>query len=139
MAAAKTYPPVSYAVGREKIRESARAVGEEHPVHHDLEAARAAGHPDLVAPPMFVVVYALPALEPALLDPELGMDFARMVHGAQEFRWGELVVAGDEVTTEASVGERRERGGLQFFAFLTRSTNQRGDVVSEGTWTMVVR
>ena len=139
MAAGKRYPPVTYAVGREKIREYARAVGEEHPLHHDLQAARAAGHPDLVAPPMFVVVYALPALEPALRDPELGMDFSRMVHGGQEFRWGPLVVAGDEVTTEASLGERRERGGLDFLVFLTRSENQRGEPVSEGTWTMVVR
>jgi len=135
----KRYPPVTYAVGREKIREYARAVGEEDPLHHDLAAARAAGHPDLVAPPMFAVVYAMPALEPALLDPELGLDFARMVHGAQEFRWGPLVVAGDEVTTEAAVADRRERGGLEFFVFSTRSENQRGEAVCEGTWTMVVR
>ena len=49
----KTYPAASYAVGREKIREYASAVGETNPLHHDLEAARAAGYADLVAPPMF--------------------------------------------------------------------------------------
>ena len=45
---------MTYAVGREKIREYALAVGETNPLHLDLEAARAAGHADLVAPPMFV-------------------------------------------------------------------------------------
>ena len=54
----KPYEPVRYAVGREKIREYARAVGETNPVHLDVEAARAAGYADLVAPPMFAVVYA---------------------------------------------------------------------------------
>ena len=93
----KTYPPVTYAVGREKVREYANAVGETNPVHLDPEAARAAGHADVVAPPMFAVVYASPAVVPALFDPEVGIDFARMVHGGQEFAWGPLVVAGDEV------------------------------------------
>ena len=79
----KRYPPVVYAVGREKIREYALAVGETDPLHLDLEAARAAGHRDLVAPPMFCVVYGGPALGPALFDPQLGIDFARMVHGGR--------------------------------------------------------
>src|SRR3954471_21366496 len=95
----KKYEPAPYAVGREKVREYARAVGETNPVHLDLEAARAAGYADLVAPPMFAVVYAMPSLAPAMFDPEVGIDFARLVHGGQEFAWGELVLAGDEITT----------------------------------------
>ncbi len=135
----KTYPPVTYAVGREKIREYAAAVGETNPVHHDLEAARAAGHADLVAPPMFAVVYASRAVGPALFDPEVGLDFARMVHGAQAFRWGPLVVAGDEITTAASLQSVEVRGGLQFFVFATESRNTRGETVCDGTWTNIVR
>ena len=81
-AVGKTYAPVTYAVGREKVREYAHAVGETNPLYLDLEAARAAGHRDVVAPPMFAVVYASPAVPPAFFDPEVGMDFARMVHGA---------------------------------------------------------
>src|SRR5437763_11129406 len=91
----KHYAPVTYAVGREKVREYASAVGETNPLHHDLDAARAAGHRDLVAPPMFAVVYAGKAVIPSLFDPEVGMNFAMMVHGAQEFVWGPLVIAGD--------------------------------------------
>ena len=129
----------TYAVGREKVREYARAVGETHPLHLDPAAARAAGYADVVAPPMFAAVYCAPAIEPAILDPEVGIDFARMVHGAQEFDWHAPVVAGDEITTVAELAERSERGGLQFFTFTTVSRNQRGETVCEGRWTHIVR
>ena len=129
----------TYAVGREKVREYAHAVGETNPLHLDVEAARAAGHADVVAPPMFAAVYCAPAVGPAILDPEVGIDFARMVHGAQEFTWHEPVVAGDEITTEAGQDETSERGGLTFFVFSTRSVNQRGELVCEGRWTNIVR
>jgi acyl dehydratase len=129
----------TYAVGREKVREYAHAVGETDARYLDPDAARAAGFADVVAPPMFAAVYCAPALLPALVDPEIGMDFARMVHAAQEFTWGEPVVAGDEITTDAELEESSERGGMRFFVFKTTSTNQRGEPVSEGRWTNLVR
>jgi len=138
-AVGKDYPPVSYAVGREKIREFASAVGEGGPLHHDPEAARAAGYADVVAPPMFTVVYSSRALAPALFDPEVGIDFARMVHGGQEFLWGPPVVAGDEIATEVTVKDVSERGGMEFYVFESRSTNQDGETVCTGTWTNIVR
>lgn len=135
----KSYAPVSYAVGREKIREYALAVGETNPLHLELEAARAAGYADLVAPPMFAVVYTAPAVTPALLDPELQIDLPRVVHGAQELAWGPLVVAGDEVTTSATVADISDRAGMGFYVFETTSINQRGETVCSGTWTNIVR
>jgi acyl dehydratase len=138
-AVGKTYAPVIYAVGREKIREYARAVGESHPLHLDLDAARAAGHLDLVAPPMFATVYTSEAIAKALFDPELEIDFAHLLHAGQEFVWGALVVAGDEIATAAEVKQISERGGLALYVFETRSTNQRGERVCTGTWTNAVR
>jgi acyl dehydratase len=138
-AVGKTYAPSTYAVGREKIREYAYAVGETNPLHLDHEAAREAGFADLVAPPMFAVVYAGRAVAPALLDPEVGLDFARMVHGGQDFRWGPLVVAGDEIATTTTVKEIAERGGMGFYVFETVATNQRGETVCTGLWTNIVR
>jgi acyl dehydratase len=138
-AVGKVFAPVSYAVGREKVREYAHAVGETNPLHLDPEAARAAGHRDVVAPPMFATVYTSPAIGPAFFDPEVGMDFARMVHGAQEFVWGPLVVAGDEIVTEVEVADISERGGMGFYVFESRSDNQDGERVCTGTWTCIVR
>jgi acyl dehydratase len=135
----KSYPPVLYAVGREKIKEFARAVGEIDPLHLDHEAARAAGYADVVAPPMFAVVYCSAAMGPAYFDPELEIDFSRLVHAGQEFKWGPLVVAGDEITTVVSVKSVEHRAGNGFFTFESASTNQDGHTVSVGTWTNVVR
>jgi acyl dehydratase len=129
----------SYLVGREKIREYASAIGEQAPICTDVEAARAAGYADVVAPPMFATVYSWEALAPVVLDPEIGMDFSRMVHGAQEFTWHAPVVAGDEITTEAAFKGKSERAGLGYFTFTTRSTNQRGELVCEGEWLNIVR
>ena len=135
----KRFPTVFYAVGREKIREYAEAVGERNPVYLDVDAARAAGHADVVAPPMFVVVYAGRAFLQALFDPELEIDFAHLVHGGQEFRWEQPVVAGDEVSTALEFKDTRERAGLRFDVFESVSTNQRGQTVSVGTWTNIIR
>ncbi len=135
----KSYEPTTYAVGREKIREYAFAVGETDPLHLDVEAARGAGFADVVAPPMFAVVYSQRAVAPALFDPEVGIDFAMMVHGGQEFTWGPLVVAGDEITTTASVKDIAERGGMGFYVFESISVNQDADTVCTGIWTNIVR
>src|ERR1700733_7278731 len=95
----KRYAPLTYAVGREKIVEYAQATGETNPLHLDLAAARAAGHADIVAPPMFAVVYQGRSVAQAMFDPELGIDFAHLVHGEQAFAWHRLGVAGDGFAT----------------------------------------
>jgi len=135
----KTYPVTTYAVGREKVREYAHAVGETNQLYLNVEAARAAGYDDVVAPPMFAVVYAGRAITPALFDPEVGIDFARMLHGGQEFRWGPVVVAGDEIATTTTIKDISARGGINFFVFETDSRNQRGETVCTGVWTNIVR
>ena len=138
-AVGKTYAATVYAVGREKIREYAAAVGETNPLYLNVDAARKAGHADVVAPPMFAVVYAAPSVMRGLFDPELGIDFAQLVHGSQEFRWGPLVVAGDEISTTTAVKEISARGELEFYVFESRSRNDRGETVCEGTWSNIVR
>src|SRR3954449_7151989 len=131
----KTYPSTQYEVGREKIREYANAVGETEAVYTDAEAARAAGFRNVVAPPMFAVVYSAPAVRPAVLDPELGINLMMMLHGSQEFVWGEPACAGDTITTAAEVKDVYEKDGRQFFVFESVSKNQEGAEVVRGTWT----
>ena len=138
-AVGKTFPSTTYAVGREKVKEYALAVGETNPLHLDHEAARSAGYDDVVAPPMFCVVYKSPAMAPAIFDHDVGMNFALMVHGGQEFRWGPLVVAGDEIRTTVTVKSIDERDGKGFYVFESVSQNQRDETVCVGTWTNIVR
>jgi len=138
-AVGKRWSPVTYEVGLEKIREYARAVGETNPVHLDREAALAAGFRDVVAPPMFCVVYSAPAMGPAILDPEVGINLAAMVHGSQEFVWGEAVCAGDAITTQPGLADVYEKDGRGFYVFQSESTNVEGKLTVRGTWTNIVR
>jgi acyl dehydratase len=138
-AVGKSYPPFEYEVGREKIREYANAVGETNAVHFDRQAAVDAGFRDIVAPPMFAVVYSAGSVGPPIFDAEIGIDFMRMVHGGQEFVWSEPVCAGDVVTTEASFKDYSEKDGRKFYVFESLSRNQEGQEVVRGTWTNIVR
>jgi acyl dehydratase len=135
----KQWPATTYQVGREKIREYANVIGAENPVHHDREAALAAGYRDVVAPPMFCVVYSAAAMGPAILDPQVGINLAAMVHGSQEFGWGEPVCSGDEITTTAKCVEIYEKDGKGFYVFESTSVNQDGDQAVRGVWTNIVR
>jgi acyl dehydratase len=135
----KTYPPFEYEVGREKIREYASAVGETNPVYFHRQAARDADFRDVVAPPMFAVVYSAGAVGPPIFDPAIGIDFMRMVHGGQEFEWSEPVCAGDVITTETTFKDFSEQDGRKFYVFESVSRNQEGQEVVRGTWTNIVR
>ena len=135
----KSYRPFEYEVGREKIREYANAIGVNDPINHDREAARAAGFRDVVAPPMFAVVYSTGAVAPGILDPEVGINLGRMLHGSQEFAWGEPVCAGDRISTTVTCKDISERDGRGFYVFESVSTNQDGAETVRGTWTNIVR
>lgn len=135
----KGWAPTTYQVGREKIKEYANALGIDNPVHFDLGAATAAGFRDVVAPPMFAVVYSSPAVAPAILDPEVELNFAAMVHGGQQFEWDEPACSGDEITTTAKCLSIEEKDGKGFYVFETNSVNQDGAQVARGTWTLIVR
>ena len=104
-------PTEPYRVGREKIREFALAIGEGAPACHDVDAARAAGHPDLVAPPTFAVTFTMPVMEAFLRNPDFGWDYSRMVHGDQSFTAHRPIHAGDELVTVLHVDDLSTRAG----------------------------
>ncbi len=138
-AAGKAWDPVSFAVEAPRITQYADAIGADSPLHRDRDAAREAGFRDVVAPPMFCVVYSSPAMGPAIFDPEVEMNFAAMVHGGQEFAWGEPVSAGDEISTVVRCASIEERDGKGFYVFESVSTNQDGAQTVKGIWTNIVR
>lgn len=138
-AAGKTWDAATFTVEASRIAQYADAIGADSPLHRDAEAARAAGFRDVVAPPMFCVVYSSPAMGPAILDPEVGINFAAMVHGGQVFEWGEPVCAGDEITTSVECTSISERDGKGFYVFESVSHNQHGSETVRGTWTNIVR
>jgi acyl dehydratase len=108
----RVFPPTApYLVGREKVREFARAVFADAPQHSDPEAARALGYADVVAPPTFAMVVQDLTLQQLLGDPESGIELSRLVHAEQRFRYTRPIVAGDELVATLSVTGIRSMGG----------------------------
>jgi acyl dehydratase len=108
----RTLPPSPpYRVSREKIAEFARAVGEQSPACRDVDAARAAGHPDVVAPPTFTVTFTMPLIEAFLRNPAVGWDYSRMVHGDQSITLHRPIHGGDELVTVVHVDDLQSRAG----------------------------
>ncbi len=130
-------PSAPYLVGREKVREFATAVGEGDPRCHDVEAARADGHPDLVAPTTFAATFTMPAMNALLRDPDFGWDYARMVHGEQSFTIRRPLHAGDEVVTILHVDDLRTRAGSHLLSLRCEVATVEGDDLLTSRATLV--
>jgi acyl dehydratase len=135
----RTWPAETYEVSLEKIREFATAVGADDPVHHDRDAARAAGHPDVVAPTTFAVVFTWPATKRVVDDPALGLDFSRVVHRDQSVEVARPLHAGDVVTTVVAVDEIRDLAGNDVITFRCDVTDADGEEVLTTRATLVGR
>lgn len=100
----RTFPATDpYLVGREKVREFARAVFATDPSHTDVAAAQALGYADVVAPPTFAMVIQDLTLQQLLAEPDSGVVLERTIHAEQKFRYTRPIVAGDELTGRLSV------------------------------------
>jgi acyl dehydratase len=135
----KVYPPIRYEVGREKLREFAVAVGETDPVYHDEQAARAAGHPDIPAVPTFPVVLSFRAGAMVNGDPELGLDYSRVVHGEQAFSYQRPLRAGDRLLAAGRVAAIETKGRHELLTIATDITSEAGEPVCQATTLLISR
>ena len=127
----RSYPPTEpYQVGREKIREFARAIGATDPERLDPEAARALGYADVVAPPTFPIIFTMASSHRQIVeDPELGIDYSRVVHGDQRFAYRRPIVAGDALVCVNTVEEITSRGGHDFMTTRSDVSTEAGEPV----------
>jgi len=136
----RTYPPGEvYTVGREAIRDFARAVKATHPAHYDVEAAKALGHADLVAPPTFAVIVAQRADARLIADPDAGIDFSRVVHADQRFVHHRPITAGDELVAALHVDSVRAMGGGAMITTRAEITTVDGLRTATTTSSLLVR
>ena len=136
----REFPPTApYLVGREKVREFARAVFATNPINLDVDAARAAGHADIVAPPTFAVVVQERTLAQLLAEPDAGIDFSRVVHGDQRFTSSRPIVAGDELTATLTVSSVKTLGAHSMVTAESVVTDAAGEHVVTAISTLVVR
>lgn len=128
-----------YLVGREKVREFARAVFSTSPLSLDPAAAQAAGYRDVVAPPTFAVVVQEATLAQLLAEPDAGIDFSRVVHGEQRFTSSRPIVAGDELTATLTVTSVKTLGGNSMVTASSDIVDADGAHVVTAVSTLVVR
>jgi acyl dehydratase len=128
-----------YEVSRVKIAEFATAVHALHPSHFDADAARALGHPDVIAPVTFAVVVAQRAEAEYISDPDAAIDFSRVVHADERFTHHRPIHAGDVLTTAVHVDSVTERGGISMVSTRAEITDAGGAPVSTVRSTLAVR
>jgi len=128
-----------YEVSRVKIAEFADAIGDANPVYRDPAAARAAGHPDVIAPPTFAIVISMAASGTAMADPDLGLNYAMVVHGEQRFSYLRPLTAGDVVTAQPTITEIRDAGRNVMLTTSTEIRTVTGELVCTATSALVER
>ena len=136
----RTYPPSGpYEVGREKIREFADAIGDAHPVYRDPRAAQALGYDDVIAPPTFVIVLSARVGAQVVFDPELGLDYSRVVHGEQRFVHNRPVRVGDRLVGVLTVDNIRTAAGNDILSTRVEIATDAGEPVATAYSKLVAR
>ncbi|MCS3842816.1 MaoC family dehydratase N-terminal domain-containing protein [Microbacterium sp. AK031] len=129
-------PP--YLVGREKVREFARAVFADAPLHTEVDAARALGYTDVVAPPTFAMVIQDQTLQQLLNEPDSGIVLARTIHAEQRFAYTRPIVAGDELSARLKVTGIRMMAGNAMITSEAEITDAAGAHVVTATSVLLV-
>jgi acyl dehydratase len=138
--AGRTYDAAEpYEVSRVKIAEFTDAIGDPNPLYRDLAAAKAAGYPDVIAPPTFPIVIAMLASRQLIGDPELGLNYAMVVHGEERFAYSRPLRAGDVVTARATISSIRQVGSLSMVTTETELRAADGEHVCTAVSILVER
>jgi acyl dehydratase len=136
----RTFPAGEpYEVSRVKIAEFADAIGDPSPLYRDRDAARAAGHPDVIAPPTFAIVISMASSGRVVGDPGLGVNYAMVVHGEQRFEYARPIRAGDVLTATSTICDIKEAGRLVMLSTRTDIQAASGEHVCTAYSTLVER
>ena len=132
-------PSEPYEVSRVKIAEFATAIGDSSPLCRDRAAARAAGYPDVIAPPTFAVVISSVGLAKLMADPGLGVNYAMIVHGEQSFTHHRPLHAGDVVVSQSTIESIKQIRNMTSLATVTEIRTVDGERVCTARSTAVER
>ena len=135
----KEYDPVIYVIGEEKIKEYAFAVGDLNPLYIDREFAKKSKYKTIIAPPMFVVVFARDTIFSLFEEKEIRINMSMIVHGEQEFTFHKIVKANDVIKSTSKIKNIFQKNNNDFIEFETKSYNQNNELVVEGNWIFIIR
>ena len=129
--------PDYYLVGREKIREYARAIGSENPMHFDEEAAKAAGYPDVVAPLTFIAIPGRQVQLDIFRNFDVDINIARVIHRDQKIIFHRPICAGDRLHFDSWLDSVIESHGTVISELRSEVTDADGEPVMTTVVTMI--
>ena len=135
----KTYEEIRFTVDRDRVTQFADAIGDPNPIYRDPEAARAAGYPDQVAPPTFITVIQVMTSGQIVVDPELGLDYSRVVHGQQSYEYRRPLVVGDEIRATPRIASIETKKSNEFLRTEAEVFDAKGDLVLTARSTLISR
>ncbi|MCW2542903.1 MAG: MaoC-like dehydratase [Frankiales bacterium] len=128
-----------FEVTRGDIRRFALAIGDRNPIYLDPEAAQAAGYPDVIAPPTFLISASTGEGAGGLIgDPDSGVVYALVVHGEERFDFHRPVRAGDVLDSLTRIASIRDAGKNELMTLVTEVTSN-DEPVATVTNTIVSR
>ena len=135
------FEPFEVAVEAGRLRFFAKATGQQDLVYSQLDAAKAAGFPNLPVPPTFFKCLESEGPRPAQMRELLAIDFRYVLHGEQHFTYHRMAFAGDVLRFQQRVADiyAKKGGALEFVVSETTAHNQRGELVAELRGVTVVR
>jgi acyl dehydratase len=136
----RRYPPAPlYEVCREHLRDYATAIGDHNPAYHNVESAMALGHRDIIAAPTYAFTLTMRAMARAMFDPDLGLEYARVVHGEQHFDFRRPITAGDVLAVHAAIEAITARGSHEYLTTRCQIMTADGELVAETREVIVSR
>ena len=129
--------PDYFIVGREKVREYARAIKAFDPATHDEAAAAELGHQALVAPLTFVSTFALIMQQDFFRKVDTGFQTMQIVQVDQQFRYHKPMLAGDKVWGRMEVISVNERFGADIVVTRNTAADDNGELYLEAFTTLM--
>ncbi len=129
--------PDYYLVGREKIREYAKAIQSDDPLHYSEEAAKAAGYPDVVAPLTFIAIPGRQVQLDIFRNFDVGINIARVIHRDQKIQYHRRIVAGDKLFFDSWLDSVVESHGTVISELRSEVTDEEGKPVMTTIVTMI--
>ena len=129
--------PDSYEVGREKVREFAKAVKADDPACLDEHSAAELGYDAIVAPPTFVTILGKLVQADFMRKVDTGYESLQLVQVDQRFVFHKPILAGDVLHARMEVHSVVERFGADIVVTRNTVTNDAGEVVLEAYTTVM--
>jgi acyl dehydratase len=135
----KVYDPVVCVVERDRVVRFADAIGEDDPVYREPAASRRAGSDQQLAPPTFVTVMNIAVSGQAVQDPELGLDYSRVVHAEMGYEWRRPVRVGETLTAIPRIADIFARGPHEYLVIEAEIMDRSGATVVRSRSTLLSR